>query len=146
MPDPRAIELHDEYRRKIWADIKSGSENFDKYLLTFSAGALGLSLSFFKDVVPLEKATCIPALLCSWVCFIACILVTLISFRISIKSQGVLFSCLNEYYLEGKEGAFDKHLKSWSVKAVEICAWAGIAFFVAGLTCTMIFVTANVAR
>lgn len=146
MPDERAIELHDEYRRKIWEDIKSGSENFDKYLLTFSAGALGLSLSFFKDVVPLEKATHISALIYSWVFFIACILVTLISFRVSIESQRVMFSCANEYYLEAKEDAFDKHLRSWSAKAVEICAWAGIVFFVSGLICTMIFVEANVAR
>jgi hypothetical protein len=146
MPEDRASALHDEYRRKIWDDIKSGSENFDKYLLTFSAGALGLSLSFFKDVVPLERATHIPALIWSWVFFVACILITLISFQISIKSQGVMFFCANEYYLEGKKDAFDKHLRSWSAKAVTTCAWAGIGFFVAGLVCTMIFVAVNVAR
>ena len=35
----RAEELHDEYRKKVWEDAKSGTENFDKYLLTFSSGA-----------------------------------------------------------------------------------------------------------
>ena len=53
----RAEELHDEYRRKIWEDTKSGTENFDKYMLTFSSGALALSLGFIKDVV-----TCPPFL------------------------------------------------------------------------------------
>ena len=52
----RAEKLHDEYRKKVWEDSKSGSENFDKYLITFSSGALALSLSFIKDIVPLRDA------------------------------------------------------------------------------------------
>jgi hypothetical protein len=56
----RAEKLHDEYRKKVWDDIKSGTENFDKYMLTFSSGALGLSLAFIKDVVPIGRAIWIP--------------------------------------------------------------------------------------
>ena len=56
----RAEELHDEYRKKVWEDTKSGTENLDKYLLTFSSGALGLSLAFIKDVAPIGQAVCIP--------------------------------------------------------------------------------------
>jgi hypothetical protein len=61
----RAEELHDEYRRKVWDDTKSGTENFDKYMLTFSSGALGLSLGFIKDVVPIGKAIWIFSLVMS---------------------------------------------------------------------------------
>ena len=50
----RSEELYDVHRDKAWEDIKSGNENFDKYMLTFSSGALGLSLAFIKDVVPAE--------------------------------------------------------------------------------------------
>jgi hypothetical protein len=52
----RAEELYDLHRDKVWEDIKSGTESFDKYMLTFSSGALALSLAFIKDVVPLGKA------------------------------------------------------------------------------------------
>ena len=39
-PSERAVKLHDEYRKKVWEDSVSGSENFDKHLLAFSSGAL----------------------------------------------------------------------------------------------------------
>jgi hypothetical protein len=57
MPElTRAEELYDQHRDKVWDDIKSGTESFDKNMLTFSSGALALSLAFIKDVVPLSKA------------------------------------------------------------------------------------------
>jgi len=49
-------KLCDEHRRQIWQDIQSSADNFDKYILTLSSGALGLSLSFIKDIVPLGTA------------------------------------------------------------------------------------------
>ncbi|MGB9103724.1 MAG: hypothetical protein WCC59_03105 [Terriglobales bacterium] len=60
--ESRAERLYDEYRRKVFDDIKSGSENFDRSLLTLSSGALGLSLAFIKDIVRLEKAVWMPLL------------------------------------------------------------------------------------
>lgn len=80
-PSARALQLHDEYRRKIWEDKASGTENFDKYLITFSTGALALSLSFIKDIVPLKDAIWVPLLIVSWVAFLLAALVTLVSFR-----------------------------------------------------------------
>jgi hypothetical protein len=76
----RAEELYDEHRNKVWKDIESGTESFDRNLLTFSNGALGLSLAFIKDVVPLGKAVWIAALFTSWFAFALCIAVTMASF------------------------------------------------------------------
>jgi hypothetical protein len=140
----RPEELHDEYRKKVWEDTKSGSENFDKYLLTFSSGALGLSLSFIKDVVPLKEAIWIPWLIASWVAFLLCILVTLFSFRVSIRALEKMVPHLNEFYLEGKVDAFNKHLEDRWTKAVDWCAYGGIILFVLGLIFTMMFVGANI--
>lgn len=145
MTDPtRAEKLHDEYRRKIWDDTKSGTENFDKYMLTFSSGTLGLSLAFIKDVVPIGKAVWIPSLIGSWVAFVLCILVTLISFRISIRALERMSPCLDAFYLEGKTEAFNKHLEDFWTKAVDWCAYLAIGFFILGLTFTMVFVGANI--
>ncbi len=145
MTEPtRAEKLHDEYRRKIWEDTKSGTENFDKYMLTFSSGALGLSLAFIKDVVPIGKAVWIPSLISSWVAFVLCILVTLISFRISIRALEKMSPCLDAFYLEGKAEAFNKHLEDFWTKAVDWCAYLAIGFFILGLTFTMLFVGANI--
>lgn len=139
----RAEELHDEYRRKVWEDSASQSESFDRYLLTLSGGALGLSITFLKDVVPLHNAVCIPLLIISWLCFIFCILITLVSFRLSIHALERTVPYLNEFYLEGNAEAFNKHLESVWTKAVGWCAYAGIFFFVLGLFFTMLFVSAN---
>jgi hypothetical protein len=140
----RAEKLHDEYRKKVWEDSKSGSENFDKYLITFSSGALGLSLTFIKDIVPLKDAIWIPSLIVSWVAFIVCILVTLISFRISILALEKMSPALDDFYLKGNVDAFNKHMEDPWTKAVDWCAWGGIILFVLGLFFTMMFVGANV--
>jgi hypothetical protein len=140
----RAEELHDEYRKKVWEDTKSGTENFDKYLLTFSSGALGLSLTFIKDVAPIGQAVWIPSLFVSWVAFLLCLLVTLISFRISILALEGMLPHLNEFYLNSNAEAFDKHRESWLTKAVEWLAWAGIILFICGVFFTMMFVYANI--
>lgn len=143
-PSDRAVKLHDEYRKKVWEDSTSGSENFDKYIITFSTGALALSLSFIKDVVPLKDAIWIPSLIVSWVAFILAALVTLISFRISIRAMEKMTPVLNDFYLNGNTDAFDKHMDDPWTKAVDWCAWGGIIFFVLGLIFTMMFVGANV--
>ena len=142
----RAEELHDEYRRKVWDDTKSGTENFDKYMLTFSSGALGLSLSFIKDVVPIGKTIWIPALVTSWIMFVLCILTTLVSFRISIRALEKMVPSLDAFYLNADAGAFNKHLESFWTKAVDWCAYLGIFFFVVGLAFTMMFVGANIGE
>jgi hypothetical protein len=140
----RAVELHDEYRRKIWDDTKSGTENFDKYMLTFSSGALGLSLAFIKDVVPIGRAICIPMLISSWVAFLLCILVTLVSFRISIRALEKMVPIIDAFYLEGDVEAFNKHLKDRWTRAVDWCAYLAIVFFVTGGILTTIFVSTNI--
>jgi hypothetical protein len=139
----RAEELHDEYRRKVWDDLKSGTENFDKYLLTFSSGAFALSLGFIKDIVKPERAVSLGWLLTSWIFFLLCILITLISFRVSIRALELMVPCLDDFYLKGNTDAFDRHLKSFWTKAVDWTAYAAIVFFVAGLMCTMVFVDKN---
>lgn len=139
----RAEELHDEYRRKVWEDTKSGTENFDKYMLTFSSGALALSLGFIKDVVKPENAVSLDWLLASWICFLLCILSTLVSFRVSIRALEKMSLYLDEFYLKGKAEAFNKHLEDFWTKAVDWCAYLAIAFFIIGLTCTMVFVDKN---
>lgn len=142
----RAEQLHDEHRRKVWEDLKSGSENFDKYLLTFSSGALGLSLAFIKDVAPIGQAVWIPSLIASWVAFVLCILVTLVSFRISIRALEKMVPFLNQFYLDGDVNAFNKHLEDTWTRAVDWCANLGIFFFVLGLVFTMMFVGTNIRR
>ncbi len=142
--NPRTEELYDKHRDKVSEDIKSGTESFDKYMLTFSSGALALSLAFIKDAVPLKSAVWIASLIGSWTAFVLCIVVTLLSFQFSIKALEQTIPALGEYYLEGKQDAFNRHLKSFCSRAVDWCTVGQILFFALGVIFTMTFVIANV--
>jgi hypothetical protein len=142
----RAEELYDTHRDKVWEDIRSGTENFDKYMISFSSGALGLSLAFIKDSVPLKTAVWFPSLIASWIAFVICIVVTLLSFRFSITALENTIPVLGEYYLRGNQGAFDLHLKSFWSKAVSWCTVGQIISFALGVIFTMAFVIANVGE
>jgi len=60
-------------------------QEFDRAILTLSAGSLGLSLAFIKDVVPLRNAVHLGFLFGSWYLFGSSVLLTLISFIASQK-------------------------------------------------------------
>lgn len=70
--------------RKLLVDaIREGARSFDKAILTLSAGAFGLSLTFIKQIAPTIQPGTICLLITSWVFFGVSILVTLISFLTS---------------------------------------------------------------
>ena len=120
------------------------SDEFDKNLLALSSGALGVSLAFIKDIVPLKGAGFRCALYTSWISFTICILVTLMSFRFSMYANTVYMDYLYKYYMEDRAEYFNKR-SGWSM-ANSTCAILGIIFFLAGLTATIIFAIGNVAR
>jgi hypothetical protein len=143
-PNPRNEQLYDTHRDKVWDDIKSSTENFDKYMLTFSSGALALSLGFIKDVVPLKSAVWIASLETSWILFVLCILTTLGSFQFSVKALEKTIPALNEYYLKDNKDAFNQHQKSWWYKAITWCTVGQVTFFTLAVIFTMTFVMANI--
>ncbi len=142
----RADELFDDFKEKVLDDIKSGTENFDKNLLTFSSGALGLSLAFIKDIVPLGEAHLIPCLFVSWIAFALCILVTMASFQVSIQALQCSLPFAEKYYFKNQRNAFDEHLKTRWCRAVDWCTWTASGLFVIGLVCTIVFVCVNVGE
>lgn len=142
----RAEELFDEFKKKALEDEKSGTENFDKNLLTFSSGALGLSLAFIEDIVPLSMAHWVACLFISWIAFTLCIIVTMASFQMSIRALRESIPFGEAYYLREEKNAFNEHLRTFCCRAVDWCTWIGSALFVTGLVCTIIFVCANVVE
>lgn len=140
----RAQQLYDEYRKKTLDDIKSQTQNFDDNLLKFSSGALGLSLAFIKDVVPLPQAIWIWCLFLSWMAFAVCILVTLASFQLSVVAHRRSLPALEAYYIKGRQEALDSHLKTLWVRALDWCTFIGSASFLGGVILTLLFVAANV--
>ena len=130
--------------QQAWTDQQASSDSFDNNLLTFSAAALGLSITFLKDVVPLDQVEWIATLYCSWVCFSMCALVTIASFQIAVQVQKVHAKSIAAYYLEGDLDAFSRS-SCWH-KMLPACMTVGSIFFCLGITLTIIFTANNISH
>lgn len=139
--DQRRIELWDEHRKQAQEDIQSSTDSFDKNLLTVSSAALGFSIVFIKDIVPLNKAVWHSVLYASWLCFAACIVITVFSFQVSVAALRKHLEYLQQYYQEKDETFLNK--KSLPEIVLKWFTWAAAVFFLAGIICTVVFCIKN---
>ena len=101
--DKRRQELYDAHLKQTWQDIQSSTDDFDKNLLAVSSAALGLSVGLIKDIIHFPTAVWHPVLYASWWCLAACIVVTVLSFRLSVIALKKHLGYLYEYYIEKNE-------------------------------------------
>lgn len=135
--DYHKAHVEESNRREV-----ASSEAYDKAILGYSTGALALSVTFISSVVKdMTHAQARWCLKTAWIAWIAAIVVTIISFQISIKAGRVQSENATAYY-DGDEDA----LKRPNRPAVWL-AWAnGIAgaLFVIGAIFIMAFVWVNI--
>jgi hypothetical protein len=139
--DKRRQELYDAHLKQTWQDIQSSTDDFDKNLLTVSSAALGLSVGFIKDIVHFPTAVWHPVLYASWMCLAACVVVTVLSFRLSVAALKKHLGYLHEYYIKKNDEYLTK--KSGAEKALEWSTWTAGVFFFAGIICTVAFCIKN---
>lgn len=137
-------ETYNKHVAQAWADQQASSDAFDNNLLTFSSAALGLSLAFIKDVVPLQSAEWLRWLYCSWISFGGCIVVTIASFQFAVQSQRLHSQLLARFYLQNQQHAFDK-ANPWT-RAITTCAVTGSLLLVLGVISTVVFASKNVTH
>jgi heme exporter protein D len=118
--------------------------SFDKSMLTLSSGALGVSLAFIKDIVPLGTADWICLLKISWGAFALCILTTVVSFQFSIAALKDRRNLLDEMLTTKNRELEHKQTSLWN-RAVVVCTDTALVLFLVGLVCTMLFVVKNVS-
>ena len=93
VPSQDAKDLHAKHIAQAWSDQQASTDAFDNNLLTFSSAALGLSIAFIKDIVPLENAEWLKTLYFSWAAFAGCISITIASFQIAVPGFADLCGC-----------------------------------------------------
>jgi hypothetical protein len=99
LEDKRYLET-----RKAYVESKNASLNsFDKYVLTLAAGALGLSLTFINEIVPIIEPVTFIYLIIAWSGFIASLISTLFSFLTSQWAFDKQISMLDDGYISGVE-------------------------------------------
>lgn len=77
-----------EYRNWLVAAGHKSSEAYDKALMTLAGGALGLSLTFIKDIVKSTQPTSLWTLMTAWGCLtlsLATILISMLSSQWAIR-------------------------------------------------------------
>ena len=120
----------------------SNSETYDKSILMYATGALALSLSFIKDIVPLKDAIYLGFLEASWLFWICSIFSVLASFVLALKASELQRDLAYRYYHQNDEAAFTTKNKWISyVKRTNI---ASGSVFVLGALSTMLFAWINI--
>jgi len=135
------LDLYANTRKDLLARQLSNSEKFDGAILTLSTTALGVSLAFIKDIVPIHNASCIACLVASWWLFGSAVVSTLLSFVASQFGVRVQLTHAEKYYLEGK----DEYLQKRNIPAIatECFNYLSGILFISALVTTIAFVTQN---
>ncbi|SEN09711.1 hypothetical protein SAMN02800694_2760 [Luteibacter sp. UNCMF331Sha3.1] len=142
-----------EEKRQIYAKFleehnrreTSTSDAYDRAILTFSTGALALSLTFIKDLVPdFSQAAHKGALLAAWILWLLALMTTIGSFLVSLKAGRHEVRRANRYYLLEDNGAL-KEKNRWS-SAIWILNPVAGSFFALGAIFMVYFVYTNLAE
>lgn len=119
----------------------SNSENYDKAILAYASGGLGISLAFIKDVVPLSSASCLALLELSWFCWVFAIVVVVISFQTSQFGIRRHLEKVKKYYLDDDDSALEA--KNVPATLTDIANVLSGVLFLCGVVLTTAFVGIN---
>lgn len=92
MMETEAYKALTDYRHELLSTKQKTQDNTDKYIITLSGGAIGITISFFKDISIDEGVL----LLIAWVCWVLSILMALYSMSTSIKAHEKTVSLIDE--------------------------------------------------
>lgn len=137
----RLHELYLDYSRELGAARVDSFNRLSDAVVKISSGALGLSLVFLSDIVPLSTATDVPLVVGSWGAFAVSICSTVVSYVTSQKAHDHQDELARRGYLEGEEGALAE-VPKWS-HLTTVLNWTAVIGFLAGLVLTIWFVAQN---
>ena len=144
-PNDNTWQEHEQY--KIYLDRRQElvnskfkvAEDFDKALLTLSGGALGISMTFIKDIVIKPEHKWI--LVISWTCFGLSIIILLLGFHVCRKAYMQEIVSLDAIQEKSKKANNKKNL--WS-EATEVANIFALVFFIIGLSSLATFIFINI--
>jgi len=74
-----------EYRNSVSENLSKSQDDFEKYINIISSGALGLTITFFDHILPIEKAEYTIILILGWILLTLTMLSNLYSHHYSAK-------------------------------------------------------------
>lgn len=135
-------EFHEqisEYRKELLKLEQQMQSEYDKAILALSGGALGVSLTFLKDVCIKQGVHGGGFLLTAWMCWGLSVTCTLASYYTSTKALRHAVKQTDDrlIYLELAGGCLDRATKWFNI-------FAGL-LFLAGVVSIVIFVAQNLS-
>jgi len=122
-----------------YTNIVKNQEEYDKQLLTLSAGYLVLSMSFIKDIVHLDQSVSRGLLYASFILLAACTILVLLSYQISNQGQ----YAAKEYW-EDQKGKDRKMAFPYGyAQLIRVMNWGTGILFCAGIVSSVAFVIVN---
>lgn len=141
VPNDECRKLYSEFLAETNKRELSGSENFDKSVLTLSSAGLGLSVSFLKDFAPMNGASPPWMLYTSWAMFTVATLSTMASFLVSGQAMDRQKKVAYRAYMQGDDTAFSER-NSWGAWIPRLNFMSAAMFFLA-LIFTVAFIISN---
>lgn len=141
-PTPFQIEMA-SYRRLLLTNETAMQGEFDRYILTFSSGALALSISFLKDVLN-QNWVASHWLIWAWISWAGSICGVVCSFFTSAKAMRTAVAQTDDMMLfkEANEGNLGGQWNKWT-KGLNLI---GGLMFVAGVLFMVCFTTRNLVK
>ena len=133
-----------DYFNRLQDSCQSGEEKYDAAILTMAPAALGLSVTFIKDVVKLNDADWMWFLYGSWILLAISTLSVVLSFRLSSAAMQWAMKRMNDVWFQPYTVIRSELDENWrNVVTTGLNNLAG-ASFVVGLISMALFVALNV--
>ena len=127
-----------EYRESLVETLRFLNESYDKLLITLSGGALGLSITFLKDVIELDNINAPKLLVSSWFLFILSLGCVLGRIGLGIEANRKAIKQVDEGTI------YNETVGGWYSKLTRIFHVLAATSLVVGLLCTAIFINLNI--
>jgi len=127
-----------EYRKSLVETLRFLNESYDKLLITLSGGALGLSITFLKDIIKLEAVTLPNFLVASWLLFILSLTCILGRIALGIEANRKAISQVDAGTI------YEEKVGGWYSSVTRFFHALAAVSLVAGLLSTAIFINANI--
>jgi hypothetical protein len=144
----RDFDLYESERQELRKAELEAEKSYDTNLVTLSGLALGVSLTILKDFIGRDTAVWLWALITAWVCFLACLLLSLWDKKLTYETHKAWRGKLDESFANWRPGIWDAVLKEYDtipgIKCLPALKRWATRTLVGGIVFLSLFVLLNV--
>lgn len=137
--EEKRINLRNELKKEANERRHESQSQYDKYLISLSSASLGFSVAFIKDSKFLNQ-NYKEIIIVSWVCFVISIIITLISFKTSVRAYQKQMEDIDNIF----EGKTIYETMNSSNKYTKFFNKINLYIFLVGIFLTFVYICSNI--